>query len=415
MLVSKICQSINVFQNRNNSLNVEKNIKTSTNPFAYSKFNILTSDVFVKSPENISFTSRRGIEGKTTEGKVLKQFDGIRGAYSGLPLISVPTMDRLKAEIDNAQNPKDMLGVIKPYKDYLQPVQAKLYDDINEYLKQNPSASIKDYLEENLQNSVIRLGQKERQVLAIIKPKLDTIQNSNDRKKLKQQVLSGIAKTRDYVEEEKENGDSRIIGSNFRRGKLIGGFKAVRQRYVDANNQFYSKNNEIIFNNLENLYDSLPESRFDEDAFVVTYAQPEKNDSDIVKALITPSMLTIEHIKTVNHGGKNNLRNFMATSDAKNSKRDNDYLEDFVRKNPDVKKYCQWYADDIMKLIKEGKMEGYEWYPYALKDTLYTESKGLIEIDISEMNLSDEEVQAGITKYEAERAGRMQELAAKYT
>jgi len=324
-------------------------------------------------------------------------------------------MDRLKAEIDNAQNPKDMLGVIKPYKDYLQPVQAKLYDDINEYLKQNPSASIKDYLEENLQNSVIRLGQKERQVLAIIKPKLDTIQNSNDRKKLKQQVLSGIAKTRDYVEEEKENGDSRIIGSNFRRGKLIGGFKAVRQRYVDANNQFYSKNNEIIFNNLENLYDSLPESRFDEDAFVVTYAQPEKNDSDIVKALITPSMLTIEHIKTVNHGGKNNLRNFMATSDAKNSKRDNDYLEDFVRKNPDVKKYCQWYADDIMKLIKEGKMEGYEWYPYALKDTLYTESKGLIEIDISEMNLSDEEVQAGITKYEAERAGRMQELAAKYT
>ena len=415
MLISKICQNISVFQSRNNVSGVEKNRNVATNPFAFNKFNALTSDVFIKSPESVSFTSKRGIEGKTTEGKVLKQLDGIRGAYSGLPLISGTTMDSLREQIDNANTPRDMLNVIKPYKECLQPVQAKLYEFIDGYLEKNPNATIKDCLEPRLEPSVIRLGAKERQVLNVIKQNLVDIRDNNDRNRLKRVVNSGITKTREYTTDELPNGERVITGSTFRRGKVIGSFKAVRSGYVDANNQFYSQNAERIFNNLETLYEALPESRFDEDAFIVTYAQPDKQDNDIVKALITPSLLTIEHIKAVDHGGKNNIRNFMATSDLKNSKRSNDYLYDFVRKNPDVKKYCQWYTDDIIKFIKQGKMEGYEWYPYALKDTLYTESKGLIDIDISKMNLSEEEVNEGIAKYEAERAVRMQELATKYS
>ena len=100
----------------------------------------------------------------------------------------------------------------------------------------------------------------------------------------------------------------------------------------------------------------------------------------------------------------------MLATDFKNSDRNDDKLSCYARKHPEIKEYCQWYADDIIKLIKDGKMKGYEWYPYALKETLETESDGEIEIDVSALNLTEKQVQEGISYYELAREERLRRI-----
>ena len=411
MLISKICLNDVFFRNKNSNSVSEKNVKFASGSYPCKLINSPSSDVFVKSSDSISFTSKkRGPEGDTSEGQILKSFDGIRGAYSGIPVISGKTLDVLNNKILVAKSPQKMLEIIKPYRKCLQPVQGKIYDFLEDYIAKNPNATLNEALSSRLQTSVRRVGEKERQIIRVIKNNLYTIENEKDRIILEKDLLKGMRKTYSYNEIKTKNGKRIITGTNFRRQQLINSLKGVKKNYCDENEDFYNKIDEIVFTNLEKLYDSLPQSKFDEDAFIVKYGQHNTKDKEIATSIIVPSQLTIEHIKPLAHGGKNDIRNFMVATDAINSHRGDENLASFVRKHPEVKEYCQWYTDDIIKLIKDGKMPGYEWYPYALKDTLLQESKGQIDIDISALSLTKKEVADGVAKYEAERPARMREL-----
>ena len=407
MEISKICLNNAFFQRKNNNSVQEKSLNFSTNPLPCKLLNSPSADTFVKSPESISFTSNRGPAGKTSEAFILKGIDRIRGPYSGIPMISRDTMEQLCDRIDKANSPQDMMNIIRPYQDCLQPVQKEVFYLVDGYLNKYPNASINECLASKLPTSVRRLGEKERQILTTIHDSLDTITFRPDKNKLKRVVNDGIRKTREYTTGTNRKGETVITGSNFRRKKLINSFKDVKSYYCDNNNEFYYKSDERIFTPLEKLYESLPESKYDFDAFVVKYGQPNKSNKEIARNIIQPSMATVEHIKTVKHGGKNDLRNFMLATDIKNSERSDDNLATYARKHPEIKQYCQWYTDDIIGLIKEGKMKGYEWYPYALKETLKNESAGEIVIDVSELNLTEKQIQRGIAYYEVAREERL--------
>lgn len=411
MLISKICLNNVFFQNKNSNSVSEKNVKFASGSYPCKLINSPSSDVFVKSADSISFTSRkRGPEGDTSEGAILKSFDGIRGAYSGIPVISGKTLDDLNTKISVAESPHKMLEIIKPYRECLQPVQGKIYDFLEDYIEKNPRATLNEALSTRLQTSVRRIGDKERQIIGVIRNNLYTVENEKDRRILEKDLLKGMRKTFSYKERTTKDGERVITGTSFRRQQLINSLNEIKNKYCDRNDEFYNRTDELVFTNLAKLYDSLPQSRFDEDAFIVKYGQHNTKDKEIARNILSPSLLTIEHIKPVAHGGKNDIRNFMVATDAINSRRGDESLVNFVRKHPEVKEYCQWYTDDIIELIKDGKMQGYEWYPYALKDTLMKESKGQIKIDVSALNLTKKEVADGIAKYEAERPDRMQEL-----
>ena len=81
----------------------------------------------------------------------------------------------------------------------------------------------------------------------------------------------------------------------------------------------------------------------------------------------------------------------MLTSRDWNSGRGNTPLPEFIEKHPNIPRYSQMYINDIMKAIKKGKLQECDWYPYIMKETLYSESNGLIDLNLDRYHISEGE------------------------
>ena len=71
-----------------------------------------------------------------------------------------------------------------------------------------------------------------------------------------------------------------------------------------------------------------------------------------------------------------------------NSGRSNTPLPEFIKRHPNIPKYSQKYIDDIIKSIHKGNLEDCDWYPYVIKEKLYNESEGLIDLDLGKYKIS---------------------------
>ena len=134
------------------------------------------------------------------------------------------------------------------------------------------------------------------------------------------------------------------------------------------------------------IAEKLPTSRDCVSAYIMKY----RNDPSekIAYKLLWPSMASVEHIHPRACGGPDAMSNFGGACTRINSDRSNMDFVDYMKINPNVKKFCQQYVDRLIQLAKEGVFEkiGLDTkYIEEFKMAILEESQGKIILDISKL------------------------------
>ena len=322
-------------------------------------------DVFIKSAATQpTFTSRK--KGSTVKGNDLKDLDNIVCPYSGVKMISGRKMDKIEEKLKKCSTLKQEIEVLKPYKNCMQKTEKQMYLIFKNYADANPNATVNDCLNELKPECLAELRIEEFKVL----DKVDKVSYKLD------------AKTALEIRKITTNARNIILSDKqeqiFKRKDLLSQLYNVSQNHNDKH-----------INEMWEIANKLPRSANNINAFVVKYANRDSNE--ICSRLLRPSVASIEHITPASKKGDDSLSNFMLVSRDWNSDRGNIPLDVYIRRHPNIPKYTQLYADGIIKAINAGKLENNEWYPYVLKEKLFDESKGLINIDLSNYDIPESE------------------------
>ena len=128
------------------------------------------------------------------------------------------------------------------------------------------------------------------------------------------------------------------------------------------------------------IAEKLPTSR----DCVSAYIMKHRNDPSekIAYKLLWPSMASVEHIHPRACGGPDAMSNFGGACTRINSDRSSMDFVDYMKINPNVKKFCQQYVDRLIQLAKVGLDTK---YIEEFKMAILEESQGKIVLDISKL------------------------------
>ena len=331
-------------------------------------------DTFSKADgvSDISFTGRRS-SASTKKGDVLKELDNVTCPYSGVKMISAKKMDKIERELNACKNIHERMEVLEPYQKCMQSLEREVYSILKGYEINYPDRTMNDCFNELKPQCLAELRIDEFKVL----DKVDEASNKLDAKSALE-VRKITTDARKKILEDKED-------QIFKRKDLLAQIHEVTQ---DCPNQ-------DIVDEMWNIASELPRSTKNFNAFIVKYA--DRSPQEIAARLLKPSTASIEHIRPANphsddiESGENDLTNFMLTSRDWNSARGNTPLPEFIKKHPNIPRYSQMYINDIMKAVKKGKLQDCDWYPYIIKETLFNESDGLIDLNLDRYHISVED------------------------
>jgi hypothetical protein len=146
-----------------------------------------------------------------------------------------------------------------------------------------------------------------------------------------------------------------------------------------------SKNDLYILREIKSIAGELPSSTTDADAFIVKHSRSSLEDAAI--GLIHTRTMTKDHINPKANGGINDPENLLAECYLCNHKKGNRSLYTQVKNNPAMKEHVQEYINNIMYRIIDKKLTDFDDYPEKLRDVLFIQSKKLIKINISMLNV----------------------------
>jgi hypothetical protein len=256
----------------------------------------------------------------------------------------------------------------------MQNLERDVYGVLKEYAISNPKKTANDCLHELKPECLAQLRIDEFKVLDNIDALSNNI-NAHDALK----VRKVTTQARQKILEDKND-------SIFKRKDLL----------IDLNAATKYCEDKRTVNEMWEVANKLPRSTTDFNAFVVKYA--DRSREEILARLIRPSVASIEHITPKSINPDNTLPNFMLASRDWNSDRGNIPLPEYIAKHPNIPHNCQRYANDIIKSIHKGELKDTDWYPYMLKEKLYNESDGLIDIKINKYKLSEDEAFIGASE-----------------
>ena len=327
----------------------------------------LDHDVFEKSAEILTpaFGSRRN-KGKTDEGVCLKKLDDISCPYTGTKMISTTKLEMIKKQFANRKTINEQLKVIKPYESRMMKYEKRLYDIFTDYGHNNPSGTVNSCLQEMRSEYIARLQIKQLKILDEID---EASKNLNCKNINKVRDCTNNARIA-IIEDKPEN--------SFKRKKFLDNLCDVA---------LCNEPNREIKSQIYHMAEKLPTSTNDFDAFVVKLSR--RSPYDTADGLLRSVTASVEHIDPASKTGNDKLSNFMTTTTASNNDRSNTPLDIYVELHPDIPMNSQKYANDIINAIHTGKLTDCDWYPYMLKEKLYNESNGKIDIDISKYKISE--------------------------
>lgn len=164
--------------------------------------------------------------------------------------------------------------------------------------------------------------------------------------------------------------------------------------------------NESIYESVIEPLSNLPTSKNDISAFVVKYAQKEfspavitkvkRSDTEICQALLRDSTVSVEHIEPqseIKNGSTsskdiNHIKNLALAHKHCNQQRGSQHLYGYVQEHPEIKIQAQKQMDYIIESLNKGTITCYD-YPVQIKQTLYEQSCGLIDLDISKLKTKE--------------------------
>lgn len=319
---------------------------------------------------NVSF----GIRTKTNKDIdfLLSYSDKLKCAYSGKPMISKAKAKELYQKIDKRPNAQSAINLLQHIQDYMHDIESIVFDLLCDAPHKN-KRDFHDILQDFLPNSLEQLKIKETEIINKANPII---------KKLSEPVAEQVTKIRDEALE-------AINNDTFGRKTPLEKIKSIKAEGKDL---------QLIRKIYQKWY-QLPASSKDLDAFIVQYSK--KTHNQIAKRLISSAVATIEHIRPSSRRGDDNLGNYLLVSAEYNMSRATMPLSEYIELNKQIKiqENLQKYIDTVIEEVNDKRTAFYHrsFYPDKVRATLKKESNGTINLDISRLQLSKEQVQENKT------------------
>ena len=169
---------------------------------------------------------------------------------------------------------------------------------------------------------------------------------------------------------------------------IKGGKEFNKSTFLDEIERISSFSNTFHKKTMKNVK-KIPDGK---DATSVFYRRLEtKNSAEIAKELLSPSLVTTEHIKTQYSGGENNTANYLAQCADCNNERGNKEFRTWASSFPDFAKNINQYIEAVAQKIKKGELdEKYDTYLEDITETIKQETQGRIILKAPEIKKGSE-------------------------
>lgn len=389
------------------------------NKFNSSINNVYVSDSFTKQPNNINF---QGVDKKndTSNGRFLKALKNITDPYSGIKLLTYQEMEQISHDLSQINNSQKKIRYLKKYEKSMLPVEYDVYKyfefktrkdyfvSFSKLLKQQKPTCIKrlqfeqSAIFDKMEDATKNISPKNRKLIMaeVNEGRRRILINDDDKHSFKRKMFIDNliqlqceeildATEKDLLKNRKFYGLSDLAEARERFEKEplnhAKDGKTPVDLIIDLKHKYIPDYNDE-FKNVVQIARELPTSNTSVNAFVIKYA--DRSDKEITERLLNQSVASVEHIEADSMGGDNEADNFMLVSTARNVERGNLPIKAFIKMHPEIYNNTQKYMNDIIKNVYRGKLKGYEWYPYVLKDTLHNNG---IDVDISNYSISPQE------------------------
>lgn len=321
----------------------------------------------VSCSDTVCFTSKENV--MTIEDK-LKTIPKLHDPYSDIIMISDPEYKVYMNKVAKRPNAITMLNLLSTYKENLfEPEETacdfmryklKEYKETGKNKKPINKIDFSDLIQDLYPEAKERLVIKQKNKVAEVHEYLSTVQGEQKDK------LLNIFST----------ANESIDNDTFRITPYIADVRALKG--VDKN----------VKKNILDIMQTFPNSRNSVDVFIINNIN--KTHEEIAEAIITPSRVSIEHIKPQSLNGPSSISNYLVASKRMNSVRSSTPLAQFISIYPEIPSCTQRYFDDIVRKINRGGISYVTPHLVDITNTLRTQSKGLIDIEV--IDLSDREL-----------------------
>lgn len=323
----------------------------------------LQSDCFEISKPEVSFCGKK--VNKKEEKRIeqtLKNIDGLHDPYSDVVMISAKKFKHFQAKIRHRHSSESMIGILSDYTKHMFDSETEVFElikkETSKAKKEGRAITFSDILQDNYPEAKVRLINAQLNVI-------DDIRELS-RKKLKKD-------DKEYVDLYLTIIEKDIYNDHFR-------IKSSRELLRRLENELNDKNTakEII-----KLTKKFPNTSTNSDAFIVK--NYDKTSEEIAELLISPAQISIEHIKPSSLKGESKASNYLAASKRMNNYRSSLPLEELIEEYPNIPSCTQRYFDDLITKINRGGLNDVATTIPDVKKSLYEESNGIIDVDISEL------------------------------
>ena len=373
-----------------NNLRVPQLNGVRTNSFKLCSPVLKDSFVYNSSISNVSFTS----VDDSIVGRTIRELGDVPCPYSGVKLIKGKELTSLtKKKLSDAS--KDVIPLLEPFEERMQPVEKQVFTLLKQLSKTNPDKNLRQLLDSVRPKHLDKIKLNEYEILSKM--------GKYAKKRLPKDELEKFNK---YIESTVKIINEQDENYIFRRRKFI-------EKLDKVTSDFKNKNDVKV---LKEMAEEIPRSGDNISTFIVKYSQKdpknhlERTPYQIGIALLRPSVGSLEHIVPRHpldgsEGGTNKYSNYIYASCKMNSMRKNMPLDLWVKEHPEIKDNMQKYIDAVIdKINNKQAMQNCRVYPIIVAETLKRESKGLIDLDVSRLNLSKEEIKTEMNKILKEEA-----------
>lgn len=255
----------------------------------------------------------------------MKKLDDAPCVYCGHIMLAHKRIHEFAKKMETAKG-RDLFNLLESKEKYFKPVEKSAVGYIKKASLKNPDLNIKEILEKLFPAHLKKLELQQYMILSKI---LETSKTFSKNDKIL--VLSQVIKAKHII----KNGHKDEF---FRRNKFISGFNTLEQ-YFDSKDD-YKKINTIIKN--------MPTTHMSEHALIVKYSR--KTPYEIGFRLLSPCMLTLEHVLPQSKGGPTDFTNIVPACQLDNGIHSDGSLNPFHDKlQENLPKYVAYIKNLIEK------------------------------------------------------------------
>ena len=261
----------------------------------------------------------------------------------------------------------------------MHPIEKEIFYLLKDLSKKYPQKNLRELLDTQRKTHLRLLNRQQRYIL--------------DRLHFVGQFLpkKTAQKLENVLKEAEEILDDKTCNEQFKRRVFVG-------KITYSAMEFAKKD---IAKTIIGIAEEMPKASNNISAFIVKHTEKnpatgaQRTSQGIVYALLAPSIGSVEHIKARSKnvkrgGGKDKMSNYILECARDNNERSSMPFNEFAKMHPEFfGKHLQRYMDKVIQGINSGKLTGYDKYPRQVAKTLEKESKGLVKVNISKLNIQN--------------------------